>query len=1205
MDKTKIKNFAVWARKKLIDEITYKAVLLGITKEGILEPLPQSTAETQLFNIGINSQYSVNGAEIMARRSLVREIESKAEKTDYKTAFDSCIEETAYTWFNRIIAVRFMEVNNYLPVRVLSSESEGKQEPDIVTFPQEAGFEYTDDEIKRIAVLKRENRLDELFNMLFIKQCNALSSVFSGIFEKKNDYSELLLNVSFTNHDGIIYRLTHSLDENDFKVRSVENWGNCAGSLADDGEKAAGQVEVIGWLYQYYNDERKNQVVNIYKGTVKKEDIPAATQIFTTKWVVRYMVDNSLGLYWLERNPDSPLKNTLEYLLEDKITPVNEKISPEDLKILDPCMGSGHILVYAFDVLMEIYKECGYNSSDAAKSIIENNLYGFDIDERACQLAYFSVLMKARQYNRHILEEKPKLHLYSFQDTDDFNRKSLRYFGADITEKKQWNKQKKQIEYILDTFKNAKEYGSLINIDGKLDFNRLHSFVENADFSGQLSFDEQDSDVIQRRLRQIVEIAKVMSQKYNVVVTNPPYLNKMDEKLRKFVSGNYKDYSGDLFSVFIYRNFDFCKNNGYSAFMTPYVWMFNKTYEKLRKYIIAEKSVQSLIQMEYSAFDEATVPICAFVLKNAPESKDGTYIRLSGFKGGMEVQRQKAIEAIKNRNCGYLYKTSARNFSRIPETRFSFWGSSEETECFEKGKQIGEMAFPKQGLATGDNNRFLRLWHEVAIQNIGFDMQSREQSAQSGLRWFPYNKGGGYRKWYGNNEYVIDWRNDGEALRKFKGSVLRSQQFYFKKCLSWCKVTSGGFSMRYIPQGFLFDVAGCSLFMDDALMKYALGYMNSRCNAVIIGLLSNTINYEVGHVAQLPLIIDSGEVEHVNRLVGENIEICKDDWDSFETSWDFKKHPFITFRTDSGLIADAFALWRDFCDKRFNLLKSNEKELNEVFIRVYGLEKELSQEVDSREITVRRADLSADVRLFISYAVGCMFGRYSLDKDGLAFCGGDWNEYNSESAYKTYIPAADNIIPITDEEYFKDDIVGRFAGFVEAVFGAETLEQNLGFIANALGGSGASPRGVIRNYFLCDFFKDHCRLYKKRPIYWLFDSGRQNGFKALIYMHRYSADTIGKLRIDYLLRIQRTYESEINILRQGSGNLQGYEAVKAEKRIEKLKKQLKEVMEYDEKIAHLALCRTEIDLDDGVKYNYDKIQTGKDGKNLGVLAVIS
>lgn len=1025
--------------------------------------------------------------------------------------------------------------------------------------------------------------------MLFIKQCNKLHDILPELFEKTDDYSELLLTISFTDPEGIIHHLINDIEDVDFRINDE--------MYTDDGKiKADGQVEIIGWLYQYYISKKHDEIVNIYKGTVKKADIPAATQLFTTDWVVRYMVDNSLGRYWIERNPQSKLSEKLEFFVAPKngeIQYVDEKVNPTDLTFFDPCMGSGHILVYAFDVLMEIYREVGYSDRDAALSIVENNLFGMDIDKRAYQLAYFAVMMKARSYNRRALTKGISNNLAVVEESNSIDKFACNGLTTD-------SEQNKIGEYLVEAYKDAQEIGTLQTIEKK-DYKKFGEYLNNVESSaGQI--DLFSTAWLNDTLPQMVQLAKqakIMSNKYAVVCTNPPYMNKLEGQLKKFVVDNYKAYSGDLFSVFIYRIFDYCKVDGYSAFMTPFVWLFIKTYEALRTYIIDTKAITTLVQMEYSAFEEATVPICSFVLKNGKATEKALCFRLSDFKGGMEVQKQKVLEALDNKKCGYFYQVEQSDFLKIPGSPIAYWISEKLLSIFEMAKSLSFYGEPKVGLQTGDTNYFLRYWYEVSNNKIYLAKAKKEL-----CKWVPICKGGEYRRWYGNNEYVVNWENDGFEIKNFKdkNGKLKSRpqnvDFYFRKGITWNLISSANFAIRCYPAGMIFDVSSNAFFCSDDLYLYIAAVLNSKIMYILSKILNPTINFSAGVIANLPILIDKKTISKINIIVDDNIANEKKDWDFFENSWDFRKHPLLCYETDK--VSVAFEIWTKECDERFNLLKANEEELNRIFIDIYGLQDELTPEVEDKDVTVRKADLQRDIKSLISYAVGCMFGRYSLDNDGLAYAGGEWDN----SKYDTFIPDEDNCIPITDEEYFEDDIVGLFCAWLKKVYGEDTLEENLDFIANALGNKGKTSREVIRNYFLTDFIKDHIKTYQKRPIYWLFDSGKQNGFKALVYMHRWNADTIGNVRVEYLHRIQRVYEKEITRMQEIIDNSHDNKEISnATKRKEKIQKQIKETKDYDAKIAHLALSRIDIDLDDGVKVNYEKVQTA-DGKKIQILAKI-
>lgn len=1023
---------------------------------------------------------------------------------------------------------------------------------------------------------------------MFIKQCNALNKILPFLFEKTSDYTELLLNLSVTDNDGVVRRLINDIPEEDFLMTTENN--------IDDS-----QIEIIGWLYQYYISEKHDEIVNIYKGVISKENIPAATQLFTTDCVVKYMVDNSLGRYWIERHPESTLQHKLKYFVLPKsghITYINDPVKPQDLTFFDPCMGSGHILVYAFDVLMEIYKECGYTERDAVTEILTHNLFGLDVDKRCSQLAYFAVMMKARSYDR-------------------------RFFSRNIAP---------QLYYPQ---KDAKllEFGSLVEID---DLEEKPQEPENIVLFAE-NYEELLNDWNFKRL---------LSQKYAAVCTNPPYLNKYNSRLKTFVNKYYKDYAGDLFSVFIYRNFGFCKPNGYTGFMTPFVWMFIKTYEKLRQYIISNKSIVTLIQMEYSAFEEATVPICTFVLQNCQNQNASLCFRLSDFKGGMQIQCQKVLDAIANPDCGYFYEAQQANFSKIPGSPIAYWVSEKILQSFNTNNLICTISTPKVGLQTGDNEKFTRQWFEVNYNNIIFNIINHKETLTKKEKWYPYNKGGNFRKWYGNNDWIVNWLNDGWEIRNFindKGKLKsrpQNMETYFHESITWSKISSGLLSFRYKSFGHIYDVAGTSIFANHNILLVLLAFCNSIVAMAIAKILSPTINYEVGHISNFPIIFSEIYQKNIINFSLKQIKFSKSDWDSFETSWDFKEHPLVkwarglwdataiaaTMRSYYGALPKVscplelcFMLWQGECNKRFMKLKANEEELNRIFIEIYGLQDELTPAVADKDVTVARIYNSKEdipesmkgnnyvltkqdvVKSLISYAVGCMFGRYSLDAEGIAYAGGEWDA----SKYQTFTPDEDNCILITDEAYAKDDIAELFGAWLKKVYGTEQYEENLKFVADALGNKGSSSREVIRNYFLTDFIKDHIKTYKKRPIYWLFDSGKQNGFKALIYLHCYNADTIGNLRVDYLHKMQRIYESEMERLQYTIENgTNAREVAAATKRKEKLQKQLKECRDYDEKISHLALARIELDLDDGVKVNYEKVQTAADGKKYQVLAKI-
>ena len=1207
MNKTAIKNFAIWARNKLIADIQYRAGLMGITADGIKNTLPQSTPNMEFYDIGTAEPYSITGEAIQQRKKLVEVLRQKEKDSDYPTAYKYILEEVAYTWFNRLIAIRFMEVNDYLPshIRVLSSET-GKAEPDLVTTPFDAELDFTHDEEETILRLKTDNALDELFRLLFIKQCNALNEILPALFEKTNDYTELLLNLSVVDQEGVVYRLTHDIPEQDFDI-----------THPDENGEIQGQVEIIGWLYQYYNTEPKNAAF-AKNGKITKEEIPAVTQLFTPDWIVRYMVENSLGRIFIDKRKEqgifadgrAPEEMTWDEA-EAKRIAIEEEVAgqmgwkyylPEaaqtqevrrqlgeiqkqseykdvrDIKVIDPCMGSGHILVYAFDVLMQMYENDGYSQRDAAQCILEHNLFGLDIDERAAQLAYFAVMMKARQYDRRIFSRGIQPHVYAIAESNDIDAYTREYFANNDP------KLNSALGSIMNDLHDAKEYGSILTV-APVDFAALYARAEEV--QNDISFHREAA---LNTILPLIRVAEALAQQYDVVVTNPPYMSSsnMDARLSEFVKKHYPDSKSDLFAVFIERCGRMTGKNRYQAMITQHAWMFLSSFEKLRGKLLLHDTV-NMTHLGARAFEEIggeVVQTTSFVMqKSHVANYMGTYCRL--IDPTTQQGKEDMFLAGNNR-----YTAQQSSFSMIPGQPVAYWASSNLIRSFEN-QSLSEKGFSYQGIITGDVNHFLRLWHEVAIGDITFGEMDPEM-LRSSETYYPYIKGGTYNKWYGNLEYVLKWENDGIGLVR---SRTENRNYFFKKGITWSLITTSSLSFRWFDTGFLCDVSGSSYFAhNENEILYILAFLNSPVSTAVLNIINPTINLNIKDIMLMPLNISNPK--NVSALSEQCISASKMDWDSFETSWDFQHHPLI--RPVSTMV-DAFTQWETECNERFNKLKVNEEELNRIFIDIYGLQDELTPEVEDKDVTVRKADLQRDIKSLLSYAVGCMFGRYSLDMEGLAYAGGDWDE----SKYKTFLPDVDGIIPITDEEYLGDDIVTRLCSWLKVVYGEDTLEENLDFIAKALGGRGNSSREIIRNYFLKDYFKDHCKIYQKRPIYWLFDSGKQNGFKALIYLHRYTPDTIGNLRVDYLHKMQRVYESEIGRMQDMiDHSTNAREVATSTKRKEKLQKQLKECREYDEMIGHLALSRIELDLDDGVKVNYEKIQTASDGKKYPVLAKI-
>ena len=1103
MNKNAIKKFAIDARNKLIASVTDKAGMLGITPDNCSEAITKG-ADFEVYKTAAGTEVTLNKKECEQRRKLVDQI--------YARGFEAVVEEVAYTWFNRICAIRFMEVNDYMypvRVRVLSSEKKStvsglvKNEPDVVTMAPDIDWDFTDKEREEIIDAKMNNRLDDLFRMLFIKQCNLLHEVLPGLFEETEDYTEMLLNISFTNKDDVIRMLVDGIDEKDFNIATVD----------EDG-KAAGQVEIIGWLYQYYNTEPKNKAF-AKKTKITKEEVPAVTQLFTPDWIVRYMVENSLGRMWVEGHPDEELKSKWKYYLDEaeqeesvqqelnKIKAEYVTLKPEDIKLIDPCMGSGHILVYAFDVFMQIYENAGWSQRDAAQSIIKNNIYGLDIDDRAAQLSYFAVLMKARQYDRRILTRGIEPNVYAVQESNGINRDQLKYFGAGLADTGK-NTAVSQMEGLLNALNDAKEYGSLLNVES-YDWELLEKFVENTDTESQISFDTYGLDETAEQLKRLIRIGKVMAQKYQVVATNPPYAgtSNLSAKVNNFVKKYYPDSKADLFAVFIERCGEMLKKNGYQAMITQQSWMFLSSYEKLREKL-QRVCIVNMAHLGARAFEEIggeVVQTASIVLrKMIVDSYVGTYCRL--VDKVTQSGKEESFFDIKNR-----FITNQRNYGKVPGTPFAYWISDKMRDAFANNDTLyGYSISPSQNI-TGNNSKYVRKFWEIPKYKIGGQDD-----------WIFYCKGGGFRRWWGNLEDVVDWTPKARNIYQFgdgsHASQIIKKEYWYKKGITWGLITSNLPSFRVMPQGATYDKGGSTIIVDNNVYYFVLALLNSKVYLRIVAMLNPTLNFQVKDVRSTPLVITGKK--QIDSLAKSNIDISKWDWDSFETSWDFKCHPLISVISQNRAVfddttdidlAECYTCWENECNERFNQLKVNEEELNRIFIDIYGLQDELTSEVEDKDITVRKADLQRDIKSLISYAVGCMFGRYSLDEEGLVLAGQSFESHFFEASapvcetgfagapgtsvpigefyYKTddgvkkctYNPDKDNIIPICDEEYFSDDIVSRFCEWIKIVYGEKTLETNLDFIANALGNKGDTSREVIRNYFLRDFYADHLKVY--------------------------------------------------------------------------------------------------------------------------------
>lgn len=1159
LNKSALKRFATEARRELLERVELQARKIGITRDSI-----------QKANVESSDAIYIDGNQLSDKERKQRD---KLIERIKDIGFDRVMEETAYTWFNRFIALRFMEVNDYLPtrVRVLSSENPATTEPEMM---KDALSLDLDIDKEYVYELKVNNKSDELFKYLIKIHCNDLNRYMPFMFETIEDYTEILFPEGLLGTDSFVREMT------DTEVIPEDNW-----------EK----VEIIGWLYQYYIAEENERVIQAKK-RYKKEEIPFATQLFTPEWIVRYIVQNALGRYWIESHPEHrDLINNWEFYLEnqnkdsdweEKLAPyINKELRVEDIKCFDPAMGSGHILVYMFDVLYEIYSKSGYMEREIPRLIIKNNLYGLDIDDRAYQLACFSIVMKAMQYNRRFLRSIERdgltLNLAAIQETNQITEEDIAFLAGESS-----GENYEKMKQFVEQFQHAKAIGSLIKVEGydEAFLNERLNMIQQQD--GNL-FDLELKDRNLPMFTDLVKQAVIMSNKYDVFVTNPPYAGRryLTKEITDYIDNHYPNVKSDIFSSFMEYSFYATKENGQMGFMTPYVWMFISSYEKLREKIIDDRNISSLVQLEYSGFDGATVPICTFTLRNYNSRTAGEYVRLADFRGAVN-QPIKTIEAAQDPTVIYRYSFNQDNFRKIPGSPIAYWISMSQIKNFHENKKIDNFVVGGNGITTGKNDLFLRLWFEVSNKNIGFNIENKDASILSGKRWFPYIKGGIYRKWYGNFEYIIDWEEDGRRIKEFNRCFLRNNSYYFLEGISYSKISSGNFSVRLSPKGSLFDVAGISFFSKDNMnIRTILGYLNSKVVNEFLKALSPTLNYESGSIKSLPYKKET-ENEKVNKLVNNAIQLSKNDWNSYETSWDFSKHPLLNFNSTS--IESSFRQWEEFAESQFSQLKENEEELNRIFIEIYGLQNELTSDVADDDITIRKADLQRDIKSFISYAVGCTFGRYSLDEEGLIYAGGEFDS----NRYKTFPADENNILPILPGAYFEDDIVNRFIRFMEVTYGRDILEENLDFVADAIGRrKNETSREAIRRYFLNDFYKDHVQTYKKHPIYWLFASGKEKAFNCLIYMHRYDKTTLSRIRTDYLHEVQTRYDAEkqdlIHII---EGDSSAKEIRDAKRELKSVEKKIDELKAYDEKLHHMADLQIEIDLDDGVKVNYEKFK---------------
>ena len=1156
MNKNAIKKYAIWARRELIDRVSKKAMRYGIS--------PNSAADPNAFSV---DGRLLSDTEQRQRRALIARVAAHG--------YAQTMEEAAYTWFNRLTALRFMEVNGYLPshVRVFTDDA-GAFRPQILT--EAIHLELPGLDMEQVYALKEANDEEALYRCLLIVQCNALNDILPGMFQRLGDVTELLLPDNLLREGSVIERLVR---QGDAASIPEEDWRD--------------QVQIIGWLYQYYNTEPKENVFANLKKNIKvtKETLPAATQLFTPDWIVRYMVENSLGRLWLEGHPNDTLQRAWKYYLPEaeQETSVQQQraairkeyadIRPEDIRCIDPCMGSGHILCYMFDLLMQIYEDYGYTAREAAASIVEHNLYGLDIDDRAAQLAYFAVMMKARQYDRRFFSRGIQPHVMAIEESNGLRTWTEAAGDSLVAGQLTFEDDLiRMADTLIETFQDAKEYGSILTVRAD-HYDALADFIEKArQEAGNLLFRAWIDEVAQRILP-LIQQATWLAAKYDIVVTNPPYMGggNMSAKLSAFVKKHYPDTKSDLSTIFMEKTLAMCQDSGYMSMINIPVWMFLSSYEKLRLSILKNNTYSSMLHLGRGIFGSDFGTTAFVIAKRRIENYRGNYRRLFEKQGAVDSIEEKEQKFFSGKGA---FIATQENFAKIPGSPVAYWMTKSTLQVFNHAN-LSEQHISGGRNKTHNDDKYIRCIWEV----------SRPRK-----KWVFYAKGGSYRKWYGNIDYVVDWSEEAQKEYKKHGGLIK-EKFMGKEGITWTIVTAYKTSFRIKEAEVVYSSVSPTIFDSEYMVKRnVLGYLNSKVAEYLLDILDPTLATNVGDVLNLPYI--GNEEKRATEIVEELVKVSRTDWDSFETSWDFARHPLLAHPAPT--LAAAYEQYRAEANARFDRLKANEEELNRIFIDIYGLADELTPEVEERDVTVRRIfdtkeDIPASmrgsnyaitradvVRSLISYAVGCMFGRYSLDTPGLAYAGGDWDG----GRYTTFLPDEDGIIPICDNEYFDDDIVERFAAFLTAALGAEMLEENLHFVADAIG-TGGSPREVIRSYFLTTFYADHVKTYQKRPIYWLFDSGKKNGFKCLVYMHRYDPNTLARIRTDYVHEQQSRYRTAIESLEQARDNAAtAGDKVKAGKKLAAVEAQAKELLEYEEKIHHLADQWLTIDLDDGVKHNY-------------------
>ena len=1202
MDTSNIKKYAPKARTAFQQAVAAKANSLGINESNIENATINGDflmVADRTFPVSIKS----------ARDLLVREIELDG--------FEYVIEHVASTWFNRFYAIRYMELKGYLEhgFRVLSHPTEANS-LEILSYAADVADDFSLEREKLLELSLTGNKDEEIYRQLILGQCHALHQAMPFLFEKIDGIDELLLPEGLTRTDSIIRDLVNDIPEVD--------WQN---------------VEIIGWLYQFYISEKKDEVIG---KVVKSEDIPAATQLFTPNWIVQYLVQNSVGRQWLQTYPESPIKAEMPYYIEPaqqsdevkkqlaEITP--SSLDPKTIKVLDPACGSGHILVEAYKTLTSIYNERGYKPRDIPKLILEKNLYGLDIDDRAAQLTGFALMMMARADDRRIFTRSVKLNVLSLQQTInldidnlwqqlDLNSQSTTGANDDMFAVAEQNRDYKDPNYQLlvkckEWFLQAKTLGSLIEVPEAEHKNLTILFSKLSDSIASGSINQKNSALL---ILPVVKQALLLSQKYLTVIANPPFIGwkGMNLDLRGFAKENYKESKSDLFAMFIERNAKFCDMEGKLGFVTPFTWMFIKSYESLRHKILSLNNLESLIQPEYHAFfDSAYVPLCTFIIaKTHISNYKGSFIKLSDFYGA-ELQAVKTLEAINKRDCGWLFESVPDDFTKIPSAPISFWAPREIFDIFYNCRPLSSVAKPCQGIKTGENEKFLRFWHEVNISS-SFMIGNNDKKLS---KWFPCTKGGSYRKWYGNHNYVLNWESGGFEIKNFvddsgkQRSRPQNINMFFKEGGSWSTISSADFSMRYFPDSFVFESKGSVCFPFAKINTFEmLSLANSDAANLFLNFVSPTLDFSEGSIGKLPL---PQNVSLNDEIAGQLIKIHKEDWDLFESSWDFRLNPLtiVHDKNDSNLIAKSYSIFESSNLIRVDKVISLERENNRIINKGFGLSSiagsknrldkvtlftnpvyRYGVKLDEKKLKVRsQSDTLIEL---ISYSIGCMMGRYSLDREGLVYAHAGnkgFDDLVTDKAYQSFPADDDGIVPLTDMEWFSDDATYRFRDFVKTVWGEEQLQENLDFVAESLCLHAIKPkRGesslvTIRRYMSNQFFKDHLKTYKKRPIYWLFSSGKQKAFECLVYLHRYNDGTLSRLRTQYVTPLIGKYQARIGQLEQKLDGASTSDKTKLNKNIAQLEKKQVELRVFDDNLKHYADMRISIDLDDGVKVNYGK-----------------